>query len=50
MIPRVRKPVTDPLTGITWWADTWERCCQDMSDMLDEFILECLRVNEEACP
>ena len=45
-----QKLVTDPITGIASWAYTWARfCCTDLSDLLDGFILDYLRVNEGYC-
>lgn len=44
-----RKLFTDPLSGVTWQAHTWLRFCCDLSDMIDEFVIMYLRVNEEYC-
>ena len=56
------KVVTEPLSGLTLFAETWERrilgttsndaaliLLQVLSEGLDSFVLEYLRVNEEAC-
>ena len=44
-----RKLFTDPLSGVTWQAYTWLRFCCDFSEMIDEFVIMYLRVNEEYC-
>ena len=55
------KPVNDPRSGVTGFISTWERSfmgthrgdadsiMQRLSELVDTFVLEYLRVNEESC-
>ena len=58
---RLTKPVNDTRSGVTGFIPTWERSfmgthrgdadptMQRLSELVDTFVLEYLRVNEESC-
>ena len=57
-----RKRLFDPVSGETWFATTWNKSItgshgdnpgfivQDLSEKVDKFLVEYLRVNEKDCP